>query len=69
MYQYKAILKSSKKVIAEGHNVEDIEHKVKHFKREQKKGLHTKGNEVIEIFHNKINHISGKIKEELIKVI
>ncbi|MCK5867131.1 MAG: hypothetical protein KAG14_01905 [Mycoplasmataceae bacterium] len=69
MYQYKAVLKSSKKVIAEGHSVEDVEHKVKHFKREQKKGLHTKGNDVIEIIHNKINHISGNKKEELIKVI
>ena len=69
MYQYKAILKSNKEVIAEGHNVEDIEHKVKHFKREQKKGLHTKGNDVIEIIHNKIDHISGKKKEQLIKVL
>ncbi|MCK5806870.1 MAG: hypothetical protein KAG91_00570 [Mycoplasmataceae bacterium] len=69
MYQYKAILKSSREVIAEGHNIEEIENKVKHFKREQKKGLHTKANDVIEVIHNKINHVSGKKKEELIKVL
>ena len=69
MYQYKAILKSSREVIAEGHNVEDIEHKVKRFKREQKKGLHTKGNDVIEVIHNKIDHVSGNTKEEIIKIL
>ncbi|VEU59316.1 MAG6790 family protein [Mesomycoplasma neurolyticum] len=70
MYQYKAILKSSKKVIAEGHTLEDVEKEIIRFIREQKKGLHTEGNIPIEIYHierdkKKGNHFS---KDKLIKI-
>ena len=65
MYQYKAILKSSKKVVAENHTIDSIENDILHFRRQQKKGIHTQGNEPIEIFHV---HRDDK-KEKLIKII
>lgn len=71
MYQYKAVLKSTKEVIAQGHNLDDIEKSIKHFIREQKKGIHTHGNDPIEIFHIERNKTDGsrKSKEKLIKVV
>ena len=42
MYQYKAILKSTREVVAEGHSLEDLEKQIKHFKREQKRNIHTR---------------------------
>ena len=70
MYQYKAVLKSTKEIIAEGHSVEDIEKQVLHFKRQQKYGLHTHMNDQVEVFHVMQNHVDGqKHKEKLLKLI
>ena len=65
MYQYKAILKSTKEVVAEGHTVQDVENQIVHFKRGQKRDEHTDMNVPIEIFHV-FRH--GE-KDELIKVV
>ena len=65
MYQYKAVLKSSKEVVAQNHTIEQLMHDIKHFKREQKHGVHTQGNELIEIFH--VHRDTGK--EEFVKVV
>lgn len=71
MFQYKAILKSTKEVIAQGHSIDDIEHQILSYRRRQKKGEHTRSNENIEIFHVQRNQKEGskKIKEELIKIV
>ena len=65
MYQYKAILKSTKETVAEGHTVQDVENQIVHFKRQQKRGEHTDMNVPVEIFHIYRN---GE-KEELVKII
>ena len=65
MYQYKAILKSTKEVIAENHSKEQIMHDIKHFKREQAKNIHTHGNDQIEIYHT----FRDGSKDKLIKVV
>ncbi|WGI36279.1 MAG6790 family protein [Mesomycoplasma lagogenitalium] len=71
MYQYKAVLKSNKKVIAQGHSLEDIEKDIKHFIRQQKKGIHTESNVPIEIYHIYRDKTSGSetSKEKLVKII
>lgn len=71
MFQYKAILISTKEVVAEGHTLQDVENEIVSFRRGQKKGLHTKGNEKIQIFHVQRNQKEGtwKAKEELIKIV
>ena len=63
------MLKNDKKVIAQGHSVEDIEKQIIHFKRDQKKGLHTHMNDQIEIIHVKRDQLHGDKKEVLIKVV
>lgn len=71
MYQYKAVLRSNKKFITEGHTLADIEAGIKHYRRGQKHGEHTHGNDQIEIFHIKRNKVWGKrnAKAVLIKVV
>ena len=71
MYQYKAVLRSTKEVIAEGHNITDIEHSIVHFKRAQKKGEHTHGNDLIDVYHIQRDKVHGKheAKEVLVKTI
>lgn len=71
MYQYKAILRSTGEVIHEGHTIKEIEHAIVHFKREQRKGLHTHANDRIDIYHAIRNKLLGtnKSKKELIKTI
>ncbi|MCP4337233.1 MAG: hypothetical protein GY679_05305 [Mycoplasma sp.] len=69
MYQYKAVLKSSKEVVAEGHTLNDIEKEIVRFKRGQKRSEHTNANVGIEIFHVKRDQKTGIGKEDLIKVI
>lgn len=71
MFQYKAILKSTKEVIAEGHSVDDVEKQVITYRRGQKRGEHTRSNENIEIIHVHRNKKEGTqhVKEELIKII
>lgn len=65
MYQYKAILKSNKKIVAQDHTIEGIENKILHYRRKAKKGFHTRENEPVEIFHVFRN---GK-KQKLIKIV
>lgn len=69
MYQYKAVLKSTQEVIAEGHSVDDIEKAVLGFRRQQKKNEHTEMNVPVEIIHVKKNVEQNKNKEELVKII
>ncbi|MBN3534680.1 MAG6790 family protein [Mycoplasma procyoni] len=71
MYQYKAILKSTKEVIAQNHTLEDLEKDIKHFIREQKRGIHTNSNVPIEIYHVQRDKTSGveNSKEKLVKVL
>lgn len=71
MYQYKAILRSTGEVIHEGHTIQEVEHAVVHFRREQRKGLHTHGNDKIDIYHAIRNKLFGwrKSRKELIKTV
>ena len=69
MYQYKAILKQSKEMVAEGHTLDDIEKQIVSFKRKQKKGIHTNMNNQIEIIHVQRDQVHGKGKEKIIKVV
>ncbi len=65
MYQYKAILKSNRQIIAQDHSVEGVENKILNFRRKAKKGLHTRENEPVEIYHV---FRDGK-KQKLIKIV
>ncbi|MGL4343096.1 MAG: MAG6790 family protein [Metamycoplasmataceae bacterium] len=71
MFQYKAVLVSSKKVIATGHSVKDIENDILSFRRKQKKGEHTQQNEKIEIIHMQRNQKEGSSKaiEKIVKIV
>ena len=69
MYQYKAVLKSTKEVIAEGHSVDEIEKSVLHFRRQQKRNEHTEMNVPVEVIHVKKNVEKNSYKEELVKII
>ncbi|CAM9096784.1 MAG6790 family protein [Mycoplasma marinum] len=69
MYQYKAVLKSTKEIIAQGHTLEDIEKEVVGFRRGHKHGIHTDSNVQIEIFHILRDQKEGNGKDRLIKVV
>lgn len=69
MYQYKAVLKHNKKLIAEGHTVQEIEKLIVRFKREQKYGIHTNANNQIAIIHVLRDKIRGKWQEKIIKIV
>ncbi|AAT28074.1 MAG6790 family protein [[Mycoplasma] mobile] len=71
MYQYKAVLKSTQEIIAEGHTVEDIEHQIVAFRRAAKKGDHTRSNEQVQIIHVKRAQKEGAnlAKEEVVKIV
>lgn len=71
MFQYKALLKGSKELIAEGHTVENVENQVLHYRRQQKKGEHTNMNNPVEIIHVQRTHLNDhrQEKEVLIKII
>lgn len=69
MYQYKARLKSSLKVIAEGHSIEDVENQIIHFKRGQKRGEHTYMNVPIEIIHVLRDQKTGIGKEVILRIV
>ena len=69
MFQYKAVLQKGKKIIAEGHSIEDLEKQIVHFKRQQKYNEHTNMNNKIKIYHCFRDEGKGKRKEKLIKVI
>lgn len=66
MYQYKAVLTSDKQVLTKEHTIEDIEKFVVGWRRKNS----SKSNENIEIIHVfRINKLSWKTKEELVKII
>ncbi len=69
MYQFKARLKSSLEVVAEGHSIEDIENQIKRFRRSQKRGEHTKMNEPIEIIHVFRELKRNQGKEVILKIV
>lgn len=71
MYQYKAKLVSSQEIIAEANNLEDLNAQIISFRRGQKRGEHTSGNEPIQIIHIERNSLKGKnlSKEEIIKTV
>lgn len=71
MYKYKAKLISSQEIIAEGNDLKDIEAQVLSFRRKQKYGHHTSGNERVEIIHIERDSLKGKhkSKEVIVKVI
>ncbi len=69
MYQYKAVLKSNRKVIAKGHTIEDVEKEIVGFRRGHKHGIHTDSNVKIEIIHVQRDQKEGIGKDVLIKVV
>ncbi|AKF41218.1 hypothetical protein MCANUFG4_00898 [Mycoplasmopsis canis UFG4] len=71
MYKYKAKLLSNSEIIAKANTLEELEGLIKGFRRGQKHGVHTQGNEKIEIIHIERDHLRGEhhSKEVLIKVV
>ncbi|VEU71041.1 MAG6790 family protein [Mycoplasmopsis glycophila] len=71
MYKYKARLLSHGEIIAQANSLEDLEGLIKGFRRGQKRGEHTQGNEKIEIIHVERNNLEGKkaSKEVVLKVV
>lgn len=71
MYKYKAKLISTSEIVAQANTLEELEGAIKGFRRGQKHGLHTRGNEKIEIIHIERNHLEGKShsKEEILKIV
>lgn len=69
MYQYKARLQSNHKLIAEGHTVEEIEAAIVTYRRGQKHGEHTRGNEPVEVIDVRRNKLTGQKDEKVLKVI
>lgn len=69
MYQYKAILRSTKQIVAEGHSIKSILALVKSFKRQQRKGIHTHANDQIEIIHVHRDKLHGFGKPKLVKIV
>ncbi|MBN4083498.1 hypothetical protein JXZ92_01510 [Mycoplasma sp. CSL10137] len=71
MYKYKAKLVSSGEVVAKANTLEELEGLIKGFRRGQKHGMHTQGNEKIEVIHVERDHLKGEnySKEHLIKIV
>ena len=69
MYQYKAVLKSTKEIISKGHTIEDVEKEIIGFRRGHKYGLHTDSNVQVEIYHVLRDQKEGHGKDKLIKVV
>ncbi|QCZ36945.1 MAG6790 family protein [Mycoplasma nasistruthionis] len=71
MYKYKAKLVSNGELIAQANTLDELEGLIKGFRRGQKHGLHTKGNEKIEVVHVERNHLEGKraSKEVVLKTV
>ncbi|MHA0272444.1 MAG6790 family protein [Mycoplasma sp. 48589B] len=71
MYKYKARLLNKDEVVAQANTIEELEGLIKGFRRGQKHGLHTMGNEKIEIIRVERNHLEGKeaSKEVLLKIV
>lgn len=69
MYQYKARLQSNHEVIAEGHTVEEIEAAIVSYRRAQKHGEHTRGNEPIEVIDVRRKQLTGERDEKVLKIL
>ncbi|WP_426461536.1 MAG6790 family protein [Mycoplasma hafezii] len=71
MYKYKAKLVASGEVVAQANTLEELEGMIKGFRRGQKRGEHTQGNEKIEILHVERNNLEGKrgSKEVTVKIV
>ncbi|WP_406617365.1 MAG6790 family protein [Mycoplasmopsis adleri] len=71
MYKYKAKLISTQEIIAEANTIDDLEGLILGYRRKQKLGQHTSGNEKVEIIHVERNSLGGKHKsrEEIVKVV
>lgn len=71
MYKYKAKLIVNQEIIATANSLEDIEAAVLGYRRKQKVGAHTSGNEKVEIIHVERDSLKGKhkSKEVVLKVI
>jgi len=69
MFQYKAILRTSKETVSEGHDLEDVLHGVITFRRGQKHGEHTLGNVPVDVYHVKRDKVSGRHTDVLIKTV
>ncbi|MBT1397854.1 hypothetical protein FCM72_00425 [Mycoplasma bovis] len=71
MYKYKAKLIVNQEIIATANSLEDIEAAVIGYRRKQKVGDHTSGNEKVEIIHVERDSLKGKhkSKEVVLKVI
>ncbi|WP_280125012.1 MAG6790 family protein [Mycoplasmopsis bovis] len=72
MYKYKAKLIVNQEIIATANSLEDIEAAVLlGYRRKQKVGDHTSGNEKVEIIHVERDSLKGKhkSKEVVLKVI
>ncbi|QKT05267.1 MAG6790 family protein [Mycoplasma sp. OR1901] len=71
MYKYKAKLISSGEVIAKANTLDELEGLIKGFRRGQKHGIHTQGNEKIEVIHVERDHLKGESysKDILIKIV
>ncbi|UWV84405.1 MAG6790 family protein [Mycoplasmopsis felis] len=71
MYKYKAKLISSSEIIAKANSLQELEGLIKGFRRGQKHGVHTQGNEKIEIIHVERDHLKGEhySKEVVIKIV
>lgn len=69
MFQYKAILRTNKETISEGHDLEDVLNGIKSFRRGQKHGEHTLSNVPIDVYHVKREKVSGRHTDILIKTV
>ncbi|WP_027334769.1 MAG6790 family protein [Mycoplasmopsis felifaucium] len=71
MYKYKAKLISTQDIIAEANTLDDLDGLILGYRRKQKLGEHTSGNEKIEVIHVERNSLGGKhkSKEVVLKIV
>lgn len=71
MYKYRAKLISTQEIIAEANTLEDLDGLILGYRRKQKLGEHTNGNEKIEVIHVEKDSLRGKhkSKEVVLKVV
>ncbi|MGV2392458.1 UNVERIFIED_CONTAM: hypothetical protein O8I53_05470 [Campylobacter lari] len=64
MYKYKARLISSQEVIAQANHLDDLDGMILSYRRKQKAGEHTSGNERIQVIHVERDSLKGKHKSK-----
>ncbi|VEU75503.1 Uncharacterised protein [Mycoplasmopsis maculosa] len=64
MYKYKAKLISTQEVVAQANTLEDLDGMILGYRRKQKVGEHTNGNEKIQIIHVERDSLKGKHKSK-----